>query len=194
MGMVHGGNAMTRIGVVVLFFGIAFLLRYFAEHFTLPIEFRLAAVAAFGFALIALGLRLAASRPGYGLSLQGAGAGILYLTTFAAFRLYGVLPARRPSPARRRVGADGLACGARRFAALAGLAIAGGFLAPCWSTPAAAPSALQIFRRAERRDFRAGLGAAWRALNAVGFVFTFVLARLGTGLLRPEHYAVASRS
>ena len=41
-----GGNALTRIGVVVLFFGVAFLLRYFAEHFTMPIELRLAAVAA----------------------------------------------------------------------------------------------------------------------------------------------------
>ena len=87
-----GGNALTRIGVVVLFFGVAFLLKYFAEHFTVPIELRLAAVAGFGVALIALGLRLRRSRPGYGLSLQGAGAGILYLTTYAAFRLYGVLP------------------------------------------------------------------------------------------------------
>ena len=42
--------------------------------------------------LAALGMRLAVSRPGYGLSLQGAGAGILYLTAYAAFRLYGVLP------------------------------------------------------------------------------------------------------
>ena len=40
-----GGNALTRIGVVVLFFGVAFLLRYFAEHFTVPIEARLAGVA-----------------------------------------------------------------------------------------------------------------------------------------------------
>jgi uncharacterized membrane protein len=38
-----GGNTLTRIGVVVLFFGVAFLLRYFAEHFTIPIEARLGA-------------------------------------------------------------------------------------------------------------------------------------------------------
>ncbi len=61
-----GGNALTRIGVVVLFFGVAFLLRYFAEHFSFPIELRLAAVAACGLALIALGEWLARSRPGTG--------------------------------------------------------------------------------------------------------------------------------
>ena len=37
-----GGNALTRIGVVILFFGVAFLLKYFAERFTIPIELRLA--------------------------------------------------------------------------------------------------------------------------------------------------------
>jgi uncharacterized membrane protein len=86
-----GGNALTRVGVVVLFFGVAFLLRYFAEYFTLTIEWKLGGVALVGAALLVAGLRLAPVRAGYGLSLQGAGAGILYLTTFAAFRLYPVL-------------------------------------------------------------------------------------------------------
>ena len=62
-----------------MFFGVAFLLKYFAEHFAVSIELRLAAVAGFAVALIVLGLRLAAARPAYGLSLQGAGAGILSL-------------------------------------------------------------------------------------------------------------------
>src|SRR5262249_27792115 len=35
-----GGNALTRIGVVALFFGVAFLLRYLAEHFILTIEIK----------------------------------------------------------------------------------------------------------------------------------------------------------
>src|SRR5262249_18915718 len=44
------GNTMVRVGVVVLFFGVAFLLSYFAEHVTVPIEFQFLAVAALGFA------------------------------------------------------------------------------------------------------------------------------------------------
>src|SRR4029079_15418559 len=39
-----GGNALTRIGVVILFFGVAFLLRYLAEIVTIPIEWRLIGV------------------------------------------------------------------------------------------------------------------------------------------------------
>ncbi|MCE7877620.1 MAG: DUF2339 domain-containing protein, partial [Betaproteobacteria bacterium PRO3] len=90
------GNTMTRVGVVILFFGVAFLLSWFADQLTLSVEVALALVAGAGAALIALGAKLAAGRPGYALSLEGAGAGILYLTTFAASRVFDVLP---PVPA-----------------------------------------------------------------------------------------------
>ena len=73
--------------MVALFFGIGFLLKYLAEIIVVPIEVKLLAVALVGVALVVLGTRLARNRPGYGLSLEGAGAGILYLTTFAAFKL-----------------------------------------------------------------------------------------------------------
>ena len=152
-----GGNALTRIGVVILFFGVAFLLKYFAEHFTVPIELRLAAVAGGGFALAALGLRLAASRPGYGLSLQGAGAGILYLTTYAAFRLYGVLPEAPAVVLLIAVSALTVGLAVRNDSQpLAGLAIAGGFLAPVLVGNDGGPAAaVRLFRAAERRDLRA---------------------------------------
>ncbi|MEO8508777.1 MAG: DUF2339 domain-containing protein, partial [Betaproteobacteria bacterium] len=139
-----GGNALTRIGVLVLFFGVAFLLREFARLVTIPIEAKLLGVALVGGALVALGLRLARARPGYGLSLEGAGAGILYLTTFAAFRLYDVLPAV-PAFALLVVIAVGTVWLAMRAdsQALAALAIAGGFLAPFLvATSAGAPARL----------------------------------------------------
>jgi uncharacterized membrane protein len=187
-----GGNALTRIGVVVLFFGIAFLLRYFAEHFTVPIEARLAGVAAAGGALIALGLRLAASRPGYGLSLQGAGAGILYLTTYAAFRLYAVLPDEAGMALLVAIAAGTVWLALRGDSQeFAGLAIAGGFLAPMLTTTRGAPLPLfgyvailngAIFALAWRR--------AWRALNVLGFVFTFALGLFwGERYYASEHFA-----
>ena len=112
------GNALTRIGVIALFFGVGFLLKYLAEIITIPIEVKLAGVALVGAVLVLLGVRLARTRPGYGLSLEGAGAGILYLTTFAALRLYDVLP---PVPAFALLvahcGADGVARDPRGFAA-----------------------------------------------------------------------------
>ena len=69
-----------RTGVVVLFFGVAFLLRYLAEHTHVPIEFRLSGVALGGLILLALGWRLRTRRPGYALALQGGGFGVEVVT------------------------------------------------------------------------------------------------------------------
>jgi uncharacterized membrane protein len=191
---ITGGNALTRVGIVILFFGVAFLLRYFAEIVAVPIELKLAAAAAGGLALAALGFVLAKGRPAYGLSLQGAGMGIVYLTVFAAFRLYAVLP---PAPAIALlvvVAAATVASALRHDSQpLAGLALAGGFLAPVLiRTDAANPALLfgyfavlngVVFALASRR--------AWRALNVLGFVFTFVLGLAwGWRFYTPAHYAV----
>lgn len=87
-----GGNTIVRVAVLVLFVGVAFLLRYAVEQDLLPIELRLAAVAAGGVALLLIGWRLRHRRRGYAITLQGAGVGVLYMTLYAAMRLYGLLP------------------------------------------------------------------------------------------------------
>src|SRR5436309_3204906 len=79
-----GGNTVVRVGVVILFFGVAFLLKYAYEHTHVPLEVRLVGVALGAFVLLVLGWRLRDKRPGYALSLQGAGIAGLYLTIFAA--------------------------------------------------------------------------------------------------------------
>jgi uncharacterized membrane protein len=188
-----GGNALTRIGVVVLFFGVGFLLKYFAEYITIPIEWRLSGVALAGVALIALGMKLAGRRPGYGLSLQGAGAGILYLTTFAAFRFYEVLPATAAFALLAAVAALTVWLAVRNDSQpLAGLAIAGGFLAPFLvGTHAGEPALLfGYFAVLNGAIFALAWVRAWRALNALGFVFTFVLGLLwGHRYYAPAHFA-----
>ena len=87
-----GGNTLVRFGIVVLFFGVAFLLKYAAEHTRLPIEVRLSGVALGAIVLLAIGWRLRLRRPGYALIMQGGGIGVLYLTVFAAFRIWQLLP------------------------------------------------------------------------------------------------------
>ena len=44
-GWLSGGNALVRVGVVVLFFGVAFLVKYAYEHTQVPVELRLTGVA-----------------------------------------------------------------------------------------------------------------------------------------------------
>ena len=63
------GNLMARAGVIVLFFGVAFLLKYTYQHVQVPIELRLAGVALAAVVLLLIGWRLRLTREGYGLSL-----------------------------------------------------------------------------------------------------------------------------
>ena len=188
-----GGNSVVRVGVVVLFFGVAFLLRYAYEHVEVPIELRLSGVAAGAIALLALGWRLRDRRSDYALALQGGGIGLLYLVIFAAFKLYPLIP---PGPAFV------LLVGVAAFAAalaviqdsrsLAVLGASGGFLAPILVSTGGG-SHVMLF------SYYAVLNAgivtiawfkAWRVLNLVGFAFTFVIGALwGAGFYRPEHFA-----
>lgn len=187
-----GGNMLVRIGVVVLFFGVAFLLKYAAERDLIPIELRLAGVALGGIALLVVGWRLRLRRADYALMLQGGGVGVLYLTVFAALRLYQLLPAGL---------AFGLLAGIAVFSAalavlqnsrsLAITGAAGGFLAPILASTGGG-SHVALF------SFYAVLNAgilgiayykAWRELNLVGFAFTFVIGLLwGEKYYRPEFF------
>ncbi|HEB89536.1 MAG TPA: DUF2339 domain-containing protein, partial [Deltaproteobacteria bacterium] len=88
-----GGNTVVRVGLLVLLVGIALLAKYAAENALLPVEVRLGVAALVGLALVGLGFRLRVARPGFGKSLQGGGVAALYLVTFFAFRVYGLLPA-----------------------------------------------------------------------------------------------------
>ena len=47
-GWLLGGNAIVRIGLVILFIGLSFLVRYAAQAGLLPLPLRLLAVAATG--------------------------------------------------------------------------------------------------------------------------------------------------
>ncbi len=185
-----GGTAMTRIGVVVLFFGVAFLLRYFAEHFTVPIEARLAGVALAGVLLIVMGWWAARTRPTYGASLQGAGTGVLYLTTFAAFHGFGVLAALPAFALLAAIAALTVWLALLADAqALAGLALGGAFLAPMLSGVHRDPLTLfGYFAVVNAVVLVIAWARTWRAVNLLGFGFTFVLALIwGNTYYQPEH-------
>jgi uncharacterized membrane protein len=188
-----GGNTLVRVGVVILFFGVAFWLRYVAEHSHVPIQLRLSAVALGGVALIALGWGLRRRRTGYALAIQGGGVGILYLTTFAALRLYSLLPTSGAFLLLILLAAfsAGLAV-LQDSQAFALLAITGGFLAPILaSTGEGSHVALFSYYAVLNASILAmAWTKSWRPLNFVGFAFTFVIATAWGALrYRPELFA-----
>ncbi|MGH8619332.1 MAG: DUF2339 domain-containing protein [Burkholderiales bacterium] len=188
-----GGNTLVRVGVVVLFFGVAFLLKYAADRDFIPIELRLVGVAAGAIALLIVGWRLREARPGYALMLQGAGVGVLYLTVFAALRLYHLLPAELAFAVLAGIAAFSAALAVLQDSrALAITGAAGGFLAPILaSTGSGNHVALFGFYVV----LNAGILAvawykAWRVLNLVGFAFTFLIGLAwGAKYYRPELFA-----
>ena len=186
-----GGNTLVRTGVIVLFFGVAFLLKFVAERYTLPIGARLAGTALGGLGLVLLGWRLRERRPGYALSLQGGGIGICYITIYAAFRLYGLLPPTAAFGLMLAIVAVAGALAVRQDAlALAMLGTAGGFLAPILASTGSGNVQLLLGYFAVLNLGVLGLALAktWRPLNLLGFVFTFLLQLLlVTRAYRPEH-------
>jgi uncharacterized membrane protein len=190
-----GGNTVARVGLLLLFIGVAFLLRYVAEHTHVPIEWRLSGVALGAVALLVVGWRMRAKRPGYAITLQGGAIGILYLTVFAALRLYNVLP---PLPAFALLAAlavlSGILAVVQNARALAALGATGGFLAPILVSTGAGRVELLLSYYLLLNLGVLGIAwfRAWRELNWLGFAFTFGV--FGLWVVQryvPEQYLLA---
>lgn len=190
-----GGNTVVRVGIVILFFGIAFLLKYAYEHTRVPIELRLAGVLAGGIALLGIGWRLRITRPGYALALQGGGIGVLYLTIYAAFRLYDLLPPAIALAIMVLIAAASAILAVKQDAlALAALGVSGGFLAPLLASTGAG-SHVMLFSYYLVLNLGIAVIAwhkAWRLLNLLGLVFTaFIGWFWGAQSYEPAHFASA---
>jgi uncharacterized membrane protein len=190
---IAGGNTLARVGVVLLFIGVAFLLKYAAEHVSVPIELRLAAVAVGGIVLLGFGWRLRTTREGYAMSLQGAAIGILYLTVFAALRLYQLLPPTAAFGLLLWIAAmSGFLAVQQDAMALAVLGIVGGFAAPLLTSTGGGSHVLLFgyFAVLNAAIFAIAWFKAWRVLNLVGFACTVVIGTLwGVTRYRPEDFA-----
>jgi uncharacterized membrane protein len=188
-----GGNTLVRAGVVVLFFGVAFLLRYLAEHTHIPIEFRLSGVALGAFVLLVLGWRLRVRRPGYALALQGGAIGILYLTVFSALHLYSVLTPGLAFVLLAVISAlSGTLAVQQSSLAVALLSATGGFLAPFIASTGHGDHVALFSYFAVLNLAILGIAwfRSWRPLNVAGFVFTFVLSTTwGVLQYQPQDFA-----
>ena len=180
-GWLARGNLPVTVGVLVSLVGLGLLIQEANERgfITLTVEMGIIAVALFGLVMLAIGWRLRETHRIYGLSLQGGGVAVLYLTTYAAFAVYDVIGALPGGLAvvLITVGAGVLAV-LQDARSLAVLGIVGGFLAP-----------VLVYRQPEDNvalfGFYVVLSAAivvvawfkvWQELNLLGWVLTFAIS------------------
>jgi uncharacterized membrane protein len=171
-----GGNTVLRTGVLLLFIGFAFLLRYAAERVTLPVEFRYIGVAGAALALLTLGWRLRLKNALYGLTLQGTGIAVLYLTSFAAMRLHGLLPPPMVFALLVLFAAAATALAVLQDAVvLASAAALGGFATPILVSSGGGDHVMLFgyFALLNAGILLVAWFKAWRILNLIGFFGTF---------------------
>jgi uncharacterized membrane protein len=171
-----GGNTLLRVGAVLLFLGLAFLLRYAAGQIVVPLVWRYIGVAVVALVLIGLGWRWRARPASYGLVLQGTGIALLYLSLFAAVKLQPWLSASSGFAGLLLVvlAAAMLAVLQDAFA-LAVAAALGGFATPILvSTGSGSPVLLLSYLLVLNVGILAiAWFKAWRLLNLIGFIGTF---------------------
>jgi uncharacterized membrane protein len=175
------GNPLAKIAALLLFFGLSYLFKYSVEHALLPIELRLAGAGLLSLGFLLVGWRLHAKQPLYGLILQGTAIGAFYLTAFAAFRLYALLPQMAVFVLLLVICAASVVLSVlQRAQSLAVVAALGGYLAPVLlSSGGGSHIALfSYYAMLSLGILAVSVWQIWRPLNLVGLLFTFGVAAL----------------
>lgn len=190
-----GGNLLAKVGVVLLFFGVASALKLAVQHGMFPVPVRLSLAAAFAGGMIWLGWNRAqtVAHRAFGLALQGGGSAILYLLVYfmlarytlidttAAFVLFTALGVSTASLAMRQ---DNMA--------LAVLGIAGAFLSPVLAANPHGNHVLLFSYLALLNGlvFFLNWRKNWRQLNLLGLFFTLSIGvSWGLRFYQPQHFA-----
>lgn len=191
-GWLFGGNLVAKIGLMILFIGVAFLLRYASAYVVVPIEFRLAGIAAGAIGLLGWGWSIRQRRPGIALPAQGAGLATLMLVSFGAFKLYNLIPAGATFGLLLVLVAFTCLLAVLQNALwLAIFGIVGGFAVPILtSTGEGSHVALFSYYALLNTGILAiAWTRSWRSLNLLGFLFTFLIGTIwGVQRYSPEHY------
>jgi len=184
------GNIVAKVGAIVLFFGTCFLLKFAYDHTFVPVPLRLIGVAMIGIAMVFGGWRLLGRRRLYGLILQGAGIGVLYIDVFFALRVFSLIHPTAGFPIFMALGIVATMLAVRQDAkVLAVLGLVGAFLAPVLAGSREGNHVLLFSYYTLLNGFILAISwfKAWRDLNLVGFIFTFIVGVFwGAHNYRPE--------
>lgn len=173
------GNVLLKVGVLILFLGLAFLLRHVGG--AMPLSLRYLTVFAAGVMAAVGGEVLQNKRRDYGLTLQGFGFGVMYLTALAAVKLHAILPPN----AAFAVMLAAVALMAWRAVVqdakiMAQIAVIGGLAAPVLTADGAG-SHIALFSFLAVLNTGVAVIAwfkAWRSLNLIGAIGSLWIALL----------------
>ncbi len=177
------GNVPVKVGMLVLLAGVGALLKYASDQgwLRLPVELRLAGIAAAALGGLVFGWRQRLAKPSFGLALQGGAIGVLLLVVFAAFKLYGSINATAAFALSVLLVAGMCVLAVlQESRTLAVLGTLAGFLAPLWlSTGSGNHVALfSYYALVNAGVFAIAWWRPWRVLNLLGFAFTFGIGTL----------------
>lgn len=186
-GWLWQGNPLAKIGILLLFFGLAYLMKYTIERDMLAIEWRLGIAALISGGLLAFGWYLRHKQRLYALILQGGAVGALYITVFGAFRLYLLLPYTAAFALLLMLCAASVGLAVlQRSLSLAMLASTGGYLAPILLSEGGGNHVVlfSYYLLLSLGILAISARQSWRELNLLGLFFTF-----GVGMLwGANHY------
>jgi uncharacterized membrane protein len=189
------GNLVAKLGLIILFIGVAFLLKYVAATIAISIELRLAAVVLVDLALLSWGWRLRSQRREIGLPVQGTAIAILMLVIFSAFQRYDLIPAEFAFALLVSLTVFTCLLAILQEAPwLAAFGITGGFSCPLLlSTGEGNHIALfSYYAMLNVGVFVLAFKRSWHQLNLLGFVFTFGVGGAWGGLqYTSDNYASA---
>lgn len=186
------GNVPVKIGVLVLFLGVGALIKYAADQgwLRMPMEYRLAGIAAGALALLVFAWTKRESHRTFSLSAQGGMIGVLILDIFGAYRKFELLPSGLAfGLILALVVATGVLAVLQDALALAVFGVVGGFLAPILTASNSGNhvALFSYYALLNLAILGVALARSWRVLNLVGFAFTFGVGTVwGTLKYRPE--------
>lgn len=190
-----GGNILAKVGVVLLFFGVASGLRLAMQYGFMPVSVRLALGAIAAMAMIWFGRNRVAKgmHEMFGYALQGGGFAILYLIVYFMLAGYQMIGAAPAFLAFASIGTVCVLMAARQNAqSLAGLGISGAFLAPILASTGSGDYIVLFGYYLLLNAFVVTVNwfKGWRYLNLTAFIFTFLVGfAWGSRSYRAEYFA-----
>ena len=187
------GNIVAKLGVVILFFGVGFLLKLAYDLGVFPPELRLVGVAIAAVVMFFLGRRLLEAKRTYALILFGGAMGLIYLDVFFALKTFALISAPLGFLLFAVLGIATIALAVKYDArAFAALGLIGAFLAPILASTGSGNHVLLFayYLLLNLVILGASWFKSWREINFIGFLFTFAIALFwGYATYTPEHFS-----